>query len=621
MLIESQARQNKAQPTASAEATAAAEAVRLIIWDLDDTFWKGTITEGGISEYVQEHHDMVIELAHRGIISSICSKNDMKATLEFLESKGIRDYFVFPSISWDPKGARLAALVEAVQLRPASVMFIDDNPNNRAEAAAFVPGLQIEDEGFLPFLLSDPRFKGKDDSGLTRLRQYQLLETRKSDEERAAGSNEDFLRSCDVRVCIEYDVLSHMDRAIELINRTNQLNYTKKRLPENQAEARKMFAAGFNAFNRQAGLVRVADKYGDYGFVGYFETQNGRREIVPGAAITTLRHYCFSCRTLGMLIEQWLYEYLGRPQLDVVGDVLTDLSVPRVVDWVRLVPTIDDPAAQQTLAAPAIVVGGGCESNTVGDFLRPYAERVDIFGNYAASGLFAHFDSAMFMADICRRDIEMYRPEAAILGLPLHMTANDFIGNAPPGTAFILNFSRDAASIKVYQHKIHKWRFWVEPSTTGELNLVEASEEALVARLDERARESTSAGMNEQLIRAARHLRENYDSVVFDEAERVRSIHWIIDRMPPGCKLIMTTYHDEMRLKNREIRPLPYMTRFTQLLREIAAAYPFVGVVSFAEAVTNHDELLPGGNHYSRPVFVRFIQRVLEVLGGLGAKA
>ncbi len=162
-----------------------AEAVRLVVWDLDETYWKGTLTEGGIREYVQAHHDIVIELARRGIMSSICSKNDSATILKILEEKGIREYFIFPSISWEPKGMRLAQLVETVQLRAPTIMFIDDNPNNRAEAAAVVPGLQIEDENFIPRMLDDPRFKGKADGELTRLKQYKLLEERKRDEEQA----------------------------------------------------------------------------------------------------------------------------------------------------------------------------------------------------------------------------------------------------------------------------------------------------------------------------------------------------------------------------------------------------------------------------------------------------
>jgi HAD superfamily phosphatase (TIGR01681 family) len=145
------------------------EPVRLVIWDLDDTFWEGTVTEGGIKRYVQDHHDMVIELARRGIMSSICSKNDDATIKSLLKQAGILDYFIFPSVSWEPKGGRIAAIVEAVQLRPATVMFIDDNPGNRAEAVALLPDLQVEDEKFLPKLLADWRFKGKADASLERL--------------------------------------------------------------------------------------------------------------------------------------------------------------------------------------------------------------------------------------------------------------------------------------------------------------------------------------------------------------------------------------------------------------------------------------------------------------------
>jgi FkbH-like protein len=173
------------------------ESVRLLVWDLDETFWKGTVTEGGIEQYIQQNHEIVIELAKRGIMSSICSKNDMAQIKEILEQYNIFEYFIFPSISWEPKGVRLANLIEAVQLRAPTVMFIDDNPNNRAEAAIMVPGIQVEDENFIPFILSDPRFQGKDDSRLSRLKQYKLLEARKRDEEQADDNNEAFLLSCD----------------------------------------------------------------------------------------------------------------------------------------------------------------------------------------------------------------------------------------------------------------------------------------------------------------------------------------------------------------------------------------------------------------------------------------
>jgi len=219
----------------------------------------GTLTEGGIS-YRDDHHDIVVELAQRGIMSSICSKNDAARVLPYLRSRGIADYFIFPSINWEPKGPRLAAIVEDVQLRAGTVMFIDDNPSNRAEAAAMAPGLQVEDETFIARLLDDPRFLGKADRGMTRLAQYKLLETRKKDEAHAPGGNEAFLRGCDIRTRIEYDIAGDIDRVIELINRTNQLNFTKRRLPEDIDQARAIIEAAIRDPFSQCGLVQVIDK-------------------------------------------------------------------------------------------------------------------------------------------------------------------------------------------------------------------------------------------------------------------------------------------------------------------------------------------------------------------------
>ena len=47
--------------------------VKMVIWDLDETFWNGTLAESGI-EFIQSNAAIVRTLAARGIISSIVSK-------------------------------------------------------------------------------------------------------------------------------------------------------------------------------------------------------------------------------------------------------------------------------------------------------------------------------------------------------------------------------------------------------------------------------------------------------------------------------------------------------------------------------------------------------------------
>ena len=345
------------------------EPVRLVVWDLDETFWRGTLSEGGI-EYRQDLHDMVIALAKRGIVSSICSKNDEASVRAELERHGLWEYFVFPSISWDPKGPRLAALVEAVQLRAPTVLFIDDNPHNLAEARHFVAGIQVAGPEILPGLLENPRLCGKDDAALSRLEQYRLLQRRQT-EAACAGDATDFLRASNITVEIDFDLTLHADRAIELINRTNQLNFCKRRLPENQDEARAALAALLRDANHSGGILRVRDNYGDYGYCGLYVLRHARGEP------KSLLQFCFSCRILNMGVENWLYQRLGRPRLELVGDVLSDVAGDtRTVDWINVSGPGAVPAAARKLLLDDVYMRGACHVRPMAHYFATVAEAV-----------------------------------------------------------------------------------------------------------------------------------------------------------------------------------------------------------------------------------------------------
>ena len=49
--------------------------VKLVVWDLDDTFWQGTLSEGPVV-IDPDRVDLVRTLNRRGIVNAICSKND-----------------------------------------------------------------------------------------------------------------------------------------------------------------------------------------------------------------------------------------------------------------------------------------------------------------------------------------------------------------------------------------------------------------------------------------------------------------------------------------------------------------------------------------------------------------
>ncbi len=430
------------------------EAVRLVIWDLDETFWTGTLTEGGITQYNQVSHDAVIELAHRGIMSSICSKNSHEDIQAILEEHDLWRYFVFPSIAWTPKGKRLEDIVAATQLRAETIIFIDDNPANRAEAEQCVPGIQIADETLVGRILDDPRFRGKGDPGLTRLAQYKMLESRNVDAILRGTDNKAFLRRSDIRVIIEPDVASHIDRAVELVNRTNQLNFTKRRLPEDIEAARAMLVGEITPFWARSGLVRVIDRYGDHGFCGFFVLLADEQRTATDKPAGLLVHFCFSCRILGIGVESWLFQRLGRPRIQIMGEVLTDLWDEHLVDWVRLVDSASEQASSAPKATnvPMIRLRGGCDQNAIAHYFDVAGSDVRLETNFHRNAQIIRFDKSTMLLPSLELHDAAFQDAITALGYTDADLASDFLGSCPEGTLLLYSAPADAWR-QVYIHK------------------------------------------------------------------------------------------------------------------------------------------------------------------------
>lgn len=290
--------------------------IKLIVWDLDDTFWKGTLSEGGATA-IEENIQLVRDATDAGIINSICSKNEPEPTIAHLKELGIWEHFVFASINWDNKGARLAHMIDSMALRPQNVLFLDDNVHNLQEAKHYLPLLQVAEPDVIPELITQVAKLPKKDIPHKRLKQYKVLEE-KAEAAKTFDSNEAFLYSSNIRVEMHDDCENHIDRLHDLILRSNQLNFTKKRISEEELRAL------ITNKECQCGYVSVTDNYGDYGIVGFYAIRNGEAE-----------HFVFSCRTMGQMIEQWVYAQLGFPNLTVVGEVRTQLNKTDCPGWIN----------------------------------------------------------------------------------------------------------------------------------------------------------------------------------------------------------------------------------------------------------------------------------------------
>ncbi|MBQ9334678.1 MAG: HAD-IIIC family phosphatase [Lachnospiraceae bacterium] len=318
--------------------------IKAVIWDLDNTFWNGILSEGEVAP-LERNIRIVRELADAGVISAICSNNDFDAAREKLSSDefgNIWELFVFPSIDWTPKGARIQSMISDMALRPENVLYIDDEASNLAEASYLLPELMTSGPEILDSLAELAELSEKNDTAHARLEHYRVLERKRSDQ-KVSSSNEQFLRDSEITISFIDNIADHIDRVCELISRTNQLNFTKVR------SSREDVFSLLNDPGVECRLISARDKYGDYGIIGFYALDRtmgtmtegsvllrdgSPDDLETGSGIGRLLHFLFSCRVLGMGIEQYIYDKLGRPQIEIAGRTASVLGENEPVTWI-----------------------------------------------------------------------------------------------------------------------------------------------------------------------------------------------------------------------------------------------------------------------------------------------
>ena len=294
--------------------------IKLVIWDLDETIWNGTISESKI-EFKPLVLNLIREFTTKGIMNSICSKNDFNKVKETFLNFGYQefwDYFVFPSINWAPKGERVQEIIKNMNLREENVLFIDDNELNINEVKFYSPKIMTARPDQIKKISEELYLVNDYDLKRIRLKQYKILE--KKFVAKSESSNEKFLKDSKIKICIKTDCTENIERIKKLISRTNQLNFTKFRDDDIENTIKNNYSA----------YIIAEDKYGNYGICGFFSLDKKENKLI---------HFLFSCRIMNMGIEQFIYSYLQKPKLDIQGEVASNLNYD--VDWIEVVDNLE----------------------------------------------------------------------------------------------------------------------------------------------------------------------------------------------------------------------------------------------------------------------------------------
>lgn len=199
---------------------------------------------------------------------------------------------------WNPKPVNIGKIAEELNLGLDSFVFVDDNEAEREAMRIQQPEVTVVD--FPTDLTTLPAVMAEvyenyfftwhlTDEDKAKTAQYQQERERRKERE-SAVSYEDYLRSLQTTIRLAPVNDNTRERAVQLMNKTNQFNTCTLRMDELALE---------HYLGEEGGhllMAEVSDKYGNSGWVSEFlYHQDGDTAVID--------NFLMSCRVMGRKVE------------------------------------------------------------------------------------------------------------------------------------------------------------------------------------------------------------------------------------------------------------------------------------------------------------------------------
>ncbi|MFT4113452.1 HAD-IIIC family phosphatase [Silvibacterium sp.] len=286
---------------------------KCLVLDLDNTCWGGVIGDDGLEgiqlgqgnaagEAFVAFQKYAAQLASRGIILAVCSKNDeanAKGPFEKHPDMVLRlkDIACFVA-NWQDKAGNLRHIAKTLNIGIDSLVFADDNPFERNLVRQELPMVAVPELSEDPAYYIDAIASAGYFEGLTltsedreRTQQYQANSERERLKE-SVTDMDSYLRSLQMQmVWLPFEPIGQ-SRVAQLINKSNQFNLTTRRYTEEDV------AALMGRPDHLTLQLRLLDKFGDNGMIAVIVGKPAEDEAIE------IDTWLMSCRVLGRQVEE-----------------------------------------------------------------------------------------------------------------------------------------------------------------------------------------------------------------------------------------------------------------------------------------------------------------------------
>lgn len=285
---------------------------KVVALDCDNTLWGGVVGEEGLNGIALDPYNypgnvfwavqqQLRQLESKGILLCLCTKNNAEDANEVFAkhpSAVLKDeHFAAKKVNWEPKVANLQALAKELNLGLESFIFIDDSEFELEAVRTQLPQVKVFQ---VPKKLSDYPALLREVAALcvaggvsagteSKTQQYKQLAMAAASQEGFA-SQEDYLRSLDLKVHIYRDAREQIARIAELTQKSNQFNLTTRRYTPGE------IVALMDGSDSTVYSFDVRDRFGECGITGVIVVDFAGEHAMVDA-------FLMSCRVIGRGVE------------------------------------------------------------------------------------------------------------------------------------------------------------------------------------------------------------------------------------------------------------------------------------------------------------------------------
>ncbi|MCM8542898.1 MAG: HAD-IIIC family phosphatase [Lentisphaeraceae bacterium] len=296
---------------------------KALIFDCDNTLWKGTLGEDGFDgiemssanrgRAFEEIQYMARSLSQKGVLIGLCSKNNYADVDEVLDKHPDiilkQSDIAIKKVNWEDKADNLLAISKELNIGLDSLVFIDDSNFEIENIKSRLPEVHVvkvpKNLHEYPVLFKDVSSlfynHSSSDEDALKTQMYKIEGQRK--ESQASFQNvSDYLQSLELKLTIFIDNNQQVARLSQLTQKTNQFNMTTRRYSEAE------ISTFVSSPDHRIYSFVLEDKFGSYGLTGMAIVEiKGKQAVVDT--------FLMSCRVIGRNIEFNFFDFVFQDML------------------------------------------------------------------------------------------------------------------------------------------------------------------------------------------------------------------------------------------------------------------------------------------------------------------